>query len=214
MPLFDPPPGFDDLLGDCDAAAGFHPLEVDGVGTVLARKPLPNALGDLAMSQNPTITPELRSYHASRFTQNHLAEGEYTRLLTGMLDDDLPAGSTDTVSQALATWGTARSYNAVIILSFMAAKNWRAIRYRLLDKGITDPMAIPSIHPILDETEQAVLESYSSDNPDRDKTDRDQFQTLLYKPDPRAPGGGSAAGAVLFDAKESSASFNSLAGLR
>lgn len=210
--MFDPPPGFDDLLGDCEKPTGYQPLAVDGVGAVLACKPRPDALGDLAMSNNPQAKPEQRSHHGSIFVQNQLADGEYARLLAAMMDDELPADTIQQVGQALATWGTARPYRAVISLSLMAAKNWRAIRYRLLDKGITDPMALPSIHPILDLTEQAVLESIQSDNADADKMERQQLTDLLYRPDPpRIPGPRGKAPPPAPDGFDDAETFNSFA---
>jgi len=80
--------------------------------------------------------------------------------------------------------GHCAPYGAVLSLTLMAAHNWRALRYKLQTYGIADPMALPSLHSVLDHMEVLALESFQSDNPQRDKVDRDQFVTRLYRPDP------------------------------
>lgn len=212
MPLFDPPAGFDDLLGDCAPRGGFEPMVVDGVGEVLMRRPGPHALGDLAMGNNPKTTPQLRSQHSNRFVQQHLADGELERILTGMVDGALPPDSVFLVGKALATWGTARPYRAVVTLAVVAGQHWRAVRALLLEKGVGDPMGLPSMHPILDVAEQAVLDSFHSDDAQQDRLQRDQFTSGLYKPDqPVVVKGRRVVVPDGFDDEDTSASFDAWA---
>lgn len=44
----------------------------------------------------------------------------------------------------------------------MAAHNWRTIRQRYTDKGLGDPMALPSMHHVLDTAESMALEQATS----------------------------------------------------
>lgn len=108
-----PPPGFEDMLGDADdhpssADGPFHPLYVEGVGTVQARKPMPNAIPALAMAANADIPGIKRTSHHERFVRNHVAPGEADRLLVGMMRGELPHDTYSLVGSSIATWGTAR----------------------------------------------------------------------------------------------------------
>ncbi|WP_263999381.1 DUF7240 domain-containing protein [Mycobacterium yunnanensis] len=214
MPLWEPPPGYDDLLGDCDQNRGFTVMMVGGVGEVRMRRPGPDALGDLAMGNNPKATPEQRSYHSNRFVQQHLDDGELERILTGMVDGELPPDSVFRVGRVLATWGTARPYGAVVALAVLAGRHWRPVRALLLDKGVGNPMGLPSMHSILDVAEQAALDSFSSDEPQQDRLQRDEFTSSLYKPDQPDPVKGERPAVVVpegFDDENSSASFDAFA---
>lgn len=64
----------------------------------------------------------------------------------------------------------------------VAARNWRAIRFKLLSFGIDNPLALPSYHPILDTAEQVYLENIASDNADADAAERERFMDMLYRP--------------------------------
>jgi hypothetical protein len=110
---FSPPPGFDDMQGDADdhpspEEGPFQSLHIKGVGTVQARKPLPNAVPALAMAANADIPGLRRTAHHERFVRNHLAPGEADRLLVGMMRGELPSDTYSLVSTSIATWGTAR----------------------------------------------------------------------------------------------------------
>lgn len=109
--MYDPPPGYDDLAGDCATAEysqTFEDLEVEGVGVVRARRPLPNALHNLAMAANADIEQMSRSDYVVLFVRNHLDEGELERIYHGMITGDTPASSIERIARAVATWGTAR----------------------------------------------------------------------------------------------------------
>ena len=113
MPLYEPPPGFDDLLGDCEDVEDrgvFHDLEVPGVGVVRARKPMPNAAGALSMSVNAKIKTHAQAGYLTLFVRNHLAEDEFERLTVEMMDPDrdLPSDTIARVARCISTWGTAR----------------------------------------------------------------------------------------------------------
>lgn len=113
--MYDPPPGHI----DCESDGEDHPtppdhpyreLEVDGVGILHARKPLPNAIPALAGAANSKITAQSRIDYLDVFVQNHLAEGEFEGLLARMMDPDLdmPPDTMLRVSRAIATVGSAR----------------------------------------------------------------------------------------------------------
>lgn len=107
--MYEPPPGFDDLIGDADGApTGYVTLEVPGVGEVSARRPLANALANLSMSASPKLTPQSRNDYATLFLQAHLGPGEYARLLHGLMMEEHPPDTVDRVVQAISTMGTAR----------------------------------------------------------------------------------------------------------
>lgn len=109
--MYDPPPGYEDLLGDCEHAPSsphFCTLEVAGVGAVRARRPMPNATAALAMAANAKIDLTSRADYLVLFVRNHLDEGELERLYVEMITQDLPTDSVERVARAVATWGTAR----------------------------------------------------------------------------------------------------------
>jgi hypothetical protein len=113
--MYDPPPSFDDCESDADDAPTppghpYHPLEVDGVGVIHARKPLPNAIPALAGAANSKVSAMRRIDHLDIFVQNHLAAGEFEMLLSRMMDPDgdMPPDAMLRVSRAIATAGTAR----------------------------------------------------------------------------------------------------------
>lgn len=67
----------------------------------------------------------------------------------------------------------------------MTAHNWRTLRDRYQDKGIADPMALPSMHSILDRAESLALESAASGAKTQTEA-RQKISALydrLYKPD-------------------------------
>jgi len=109
--MFDPPPSFDDMLGDADLARSsdhFHDLEVDGVGMVRARRPMVNAVPALAMAANSAIELDSRMDYLVLFVRNHLAPGELERIYFEMITGMAPAESIERIARSVATWGTAR----------------------------------------------------------------------------------------------------------
>lgn len=192
------------MLGDAELVppndSPCLPLEVPGVGTVSARRPRPNAVPLLAMSVNPDIPidPDVddgldaetkankaRDHYLSLFVRTHLDDGEHERVLAAMMTDDAPADSMGKMARALATWGTARPYVAVMSLSLMAATHWRGLRTRYQGDGIANPMAeLPSMHSLLDYAERIWLEALHSGNEDKDRHDREQLFDRLYAPEP------------------------------
>jgi hypothetical protein len=68
-------------------------------------------------------------------------------------------------------------YTAVITLAVLTAFHWRAIRGKLILAGIMDPMALTSMHALLDVTETSITESYST------AEDRTAFFDKLYAPE-------------------------------
>lgn len=109
--MFDPPPGYDDMLGDAETApfsSRFDPLEIEEVGTVMARRPLPNAVPCLAMAANAQIDVSPRMDYVVLFVRNHLGEGELERIYFEMITGKAPADSIERIARAVATWGTAR----------------------------------------------------------------------------------------------------------
>lgn len=64
----------------------------------------------------------------------------------------------------------------------MTAHHWRALRLKLILAGVTDPMRLPSMHLLLDNTEAAVLESMAGDKDSEAR--RSMFLNKLYAPTP------------------------------
>ncbi len=181
--MFDPPPGYADLLGDAEIAPcsdRLDQLAVEGVGSVLARRPMPRALGALAMAANPALTDTARTDYLILFVRDHLAEDELERLYVAMMVGELPTNSIELIARAITTWGTARPYLAVVTLAMLTAHHWRTIRLKIVQSGIRNPMELPTMHILLDATEAAVLEAMSGDR-DSDMK-RTVFIDRLYSP--------------------------------
>lgn len=110
--MYDPPPGYEDALADCAVAVcpppSYQPVEVAGVGTVSARRPLPNSVAALAMAANSKIALTSRLDYLVLFVRNHLQPGEMERLYVQMITGDCPPDTMERVARAVATWGTAR----------------------------------------------------------------------------------------------------------
>ena len=190
--MFDPPPGYLDLIGDAETAPfseRFEPLVVAEVGVLTARRPMPSGLADLAMAANPEVADVDRSDYLVRFAQDHLHDGELERVYVAMMAGDAPADSIERIARAIATWGTARPYLAVVTLAVMVGHHWRTIRTKLVQSGVHDPMSLKNMHILLDTIEAAVLEAMSGDRDS--ETRRRVFLDRLYSPlsDPHAPAG-------------------------
>lgn len=114
--MYDPPPGYADMEADGENAPAvinptYHELEVEGVGVIHARRPLPNSVPALAGAANAKISDRSRLDHLTLFIQNHLDPGEFVGLLAQMTDPeaaDMPEDAMLRVSRAIATAGTAR----------------------------------------------------------------------------------------------------------
>lgn len=73
----------------------------------------------------------------------------------------------------------------------MAGHHWRSIRTRFINDGIADPMALTSLHAMLDKVESVVLEAVASgaDNkPGAAKAAVEKFQRDLYTVPPELRG--------------------------
>lgn len=111
--MYEPPPGYEDIFHDAGGDdppvdAVYRELEVPGVGTVLARPPLPNAAGALAMAARANIEVTAQVDYLGLFVRNHLAPGEVERLLFGQMDGRFPTDTIQQVAKAVSVWGTAR----------------------------------------------------------------------------------------------------------
>lgn len=196
MAMFDPPAGFDDLLGDAadvPCSSTFQDLEVPGIGVVRARKPRPPAIANLAMAYNEKTPANERDGYLTGFVRQHVDAGEFERLTIMMIDPDLAADPIEQGARALATWGTARPYLAVVRLAVTGAFNWRMMRLTIGKAG-HDPMALPSMHAVLDWVEDIVLESMVSDDHKADQARRDKFTDDLYRPEHPVKGKRGAKG--------------------
>jgi len=109
--MYSSPPGYDDMAGDAETAPysdRFDDLDVEGVGVVRARRPMPNAIPALASAANSKIEATSRVDYLVLFVRNHLDDGELERIYHGMITGDTPADSVERIARAVATWGTAR----------------------------------------------------------------------------------------------------------
>lgn len=115
--MYEPPAGYPDCESDGEDAPTppghpYHPIEVEGVGLLHARKPLPNAIPNLAGAANAKVSAMSRIDYLTVFVRNHLAPGEHESLLARMMDPEeeeaLPEDAVLRVSRAIATAGTAR----------------------------------------------------------------------------------------------------------
>lgn len=186
--MFDPPPGYRDLAADADT----HPyteapsvkLDVDEVGVLLCRPPRPRAAAKLAEFTQRNKTPRDYLNALNAFVADHIGLDEHAWLVESLIYDELPEDAMGRVARKIATLGTERPYRAVMTLSGLAGMHWRNLRPRFMDKGIGDPMGLPSLHSLLDFTETCILESMQTGKPARDKMERERFINELYRPDP------------------------------
>lgn len=191
--MFDPPPGFLDLISDAEdwpVTGELHDLHIPRIGEVRARKPQPRSAAALAMSANIKAKPGEQMDNLQRFIREQLADGEYERVAEAMIDDELEDDAMQRISRGLATWGTARPYAAVTTLALFTGHNWRTIRHKLTLAGIKNPMALPSLHTLLDITESIVIESLfrSGEKKEGPPTSGErkvqEFYDSIYRPDP------------------------------
>lgn len=188
MAMWEPPPGIPDMLGDAELVApwtgDYAALKVPDVGAILARRPRPDAVPHLAMSVNPDTDSVTQQHYATLFVVNHMEPADHERIVTTMLDNELPENTIGLIARALATWGTARPYVAVMTLAYAAGTHWRVLRTKMRGDGISNPMVtLPSMHDLLDEAETLWLESTHTGDATKDKHERDQLFDKLYAPD-------------------------------
>lgn len=172
------PPGYDDLAGDAEQHAErhpetspFHDLNVEGVGIIRARYPLPNAVPVLVSAYR---SKEQHIAGIKRFIDHHVEDG-HRPLLQGMMLGQYPYDTLERVAAAIATRGSARPYLAVVILAVTTAYNWRDVRQYISEKGI-EPMALPSMGRLLDYTEKMMRAACTSES------ELEQLQDRLYGP--------------------------------
>jgi len=182
--MFSPPPGFEDLVSDaedCPPTGPLLELDVPSVCTLTARKPSPQGAAALAMSASSTIPDVDRAAYLVRFVSDHLGDGELERVYVGMMTESYPADAIELIARAVATWGTARPYTAVVTLAVATGHHWRVIRQKLLMAGIADPFSVRSLHALLDVTEQLIVENISNGR-DAEREYR-SLNARLYGPD-------------------------------
>lgn len=168
--MFAPPPGYEDMLADAEESiysSAWVSLDVPRIGTVKARRPMPAAAARLAMAANPKEGHARQTEHLMKFVADHVTIEDIERVYFAMMMDDAPADSIERLARAVATWGTARPYAAVVSLAVMTAYHWRTIRQKLLMAGIQDAMNLSSMHALLDVAETMAVESASNDDDPR-----------------------------------------------
>lgn len=206
-----PPPGYDDLLGDADAAppGEFITVTVDGVGRLEVRRPAPRAAAALAMS-----TVEHGPWWVGRFADEALRPGRFDALMGDLLQARVPPDAVGRVARAAATVGTARSWRAVVVLCGITGQYWRTVRAHLITHGVTDPMGLPSLHALLDVTEAMVLENIGG-KPAEAKAARQRFTDQVYRPETVTVGGAAQAPPGFSDADTEAAfdAFSKVAAL-
>lgn len=168
--MFEPPPGYEDMLADAEESiysSAWVNLDVPQIGTVKARRPLPDGAALLAMAANPKIGHAKQVEYLMRFVNHHVSAEDVERVYFAMMMDEMPADAVERLSRAVATWGTSRPYTAVVSLAVMTAYHWRTIRQKLLMAGIQDAMNLSSMHALLDVAESMAVESASNDDDPR-----------------------------------------------
>ena len=188
------PPGYDDFLTDAaaiDPDGDYEFLPIGGrIGTILARRPRPRSAAALAQASNGKIKDVERADYMHLFLADHLPSDQFEELLQRMIDGELSADTIQRVVQAVATWGTARPYTAVINLVVITAYHWRSMRAKLAQTGIADALrTMTSMHALLDFTEQITLESLAKSGDGQNAAEKsqraiDDFMFRLYAPDP------------------------------
>lgn len=173
---------------------GVVKMTVPRVGDIWARPPQPRSAAALGMSVWLKAPPAEQHRNLVQFITDHLADGEYERLLAMLIDSDdedpMPEDTITRVARTIACHGTARPYAAVTTLSLYTGHSWRTVRYKLLLAGIPDPMQLPSLHAVLDVTEQIVVESLfrSAEEregpPSKGEMKVQSFYDTIYRPDP------------------------------
>jgi hypothetical protein len=109
--MYDPPPGFPDLEHDaglCDRDGSYRSLDVPGVGTLLARLPLPKSVSAISMAANSKLDAATKAGYLNLFVRNHVGDDTHEDLLRGMITGDYPDDALQKVARAIACVGTPR----------------------------------------------------------------------------------------------------------
>ena len=133
------------------------------------------------MMTNTRVDDAERGEALIRLVRLHTRDGQYARLMYGMVNDDLPPDAVRRVARAIATYGTARPYTAVVELSGVTGHHWSRLRAKIIGFGIADPMTLPTLHALLDVTEAMVVEVLSHDKNAKRKVD--EFYDAVYAPE-------------------------------
>lgn len=88
--------------------AGFHPIEVEGVGTLQCRNPIPGSAAVLAKCARSKASENEKAGYLNLFVRNHIGDDQHEELLVRMMNDDAPADTMNRVVEAITTGGTAR----------------------------------------------------------------------------------------------------------
>ena len=147
---------------------------------IQARKPQPASVAYLAMSACPETTGNEQLSNLVRFADTHAGPGEMERIYLAMMAEKLPPTAVEMIARAVATWGTARPYVAVVTLAVMTGHHWRMLHHKLIGAGIPDPLELPSMHALLDYTEAVVVDNIV--NGDDARTELASFYRRLYGP--------------------------------
>lgn len=182
------------------------------IGAVQAVRPGAAGIATLAMSSNPDASPQERLNYLVRFVADHIDPADLERIYFDMMVGSLASDAVERIARALATWGTARPYVAVVTLTAITGHHWRMIRQKLLAGGVLDPLSLPSMHVLLDVTEELMVESVSSSrDPERELA---SLYRRLYGPSVEADAlneDGTPAVPVGFKPEEVEESFDAFA---
>jgi hypothetical protein len=194
--MFDPPAGFIDLLADATRTPNdgeLFTLEVNHVGSLSARKPMPRSAAALAMATTSTVPVAQQTLHFTTFVVEHVDADDYEQLCLQMAHGDIVEDAVRRIGRAIATWGTARPYSAVSTLCLFTGSSWRSLRRQITLAGIADPMTLPSLHALLDITEEVVVDGiFRSENaedkaPSKGELAVRAFYDRIYAPEPADP---------------------------
>ncbi len=109
--MYDPPAGYEDFLADAERAnrgdGPMHPLEVEGVGTILARNTIPGSAAALGAAGRSKASDTEKLGYLNLFVRNHIGAEQHEKLLMRMLSGDAPADTMNRVVEAITTGGTA-----------------------------------------------------------------------------------------------------------
>ena len=110
--MYDPPAGYQDFLADAENSdrgdGPMYPLEVEGVGTIQSRKPIPGSAAALGASGRSKASDREKVGYLNLFVRNHIGAEQYEDLLMRMMTGDAPANTMNLVVEAITTRGTAR----------------------------------------------------------------------------------------------------------
>lgn len=110
--MYDPPAGYKDFLADAENAGGgdgpMYPIDVEGVGTIQARRLIPGSAAALGASGRSKASDGEKLGYLNLFVRNHIGADQYEQLLMRMMTEDAPADTMNRIVEAITTRGTAR----------------------------------------------------------------------------------------------------------